>query len=75
MVVGGDSDAQNDSTVDQTFLRLGLMFNISFDELRRSVVVAGTSSADLPAYYQVQCQGCACVIGAKPATLSTQTVT
>lgn len=34
----------------------------------------GTDAADVPAYYQLKCEGCQSIIGAKPATMSTKAV-
>ena len=61
------SSSEHVVETDSTFVKFELMFNMSCE--------AGQNGSDhSPAYYNLQCDGCHSVIGAKPATMSSAAV-
>ena len=60
------SSSEHVVETDSTFIKFELMFNMSCE--------SGPDSTEVPAYYQLKCEGCHSVIGAKPATMSSKAV-
>ena len=56
---------------DSTFIKFELMFNIAFGEPNQDLSAA--SSSESP-FYILKCAGCGSAVGAKPVTMSDQTV-
>ena len=61
------SSSEHVIETDSTFTKFELMFNMSCE--------VGQNVADYsPAYYNLSCEGCRSVIGAKPTTMSSAAV-